>query len=221
MREWDPEAQHDPEEVEPVDAPDQAIVVQVLAVLTSLLHPHVLEEPADVGVEEPLHRAPVPLAVPDVRRVRVTLLIGERVVLPVVGDPLRDRPLHRHAAEDGEGRLQHGACLEALVGEEAVEADRRAERAQHVHPDEKQEIDPVEGDAPEEPDRREQAERRHDDGDERHDPADPARRGAHRAHRGGALLAGQFGHSEGSYPKGERFTLLPAAMPLRYLARRG
>ena len=66
----------------------------------------------------------------DVRRVRVAVLVGERVVLAMVGDPLGDRPLHRHAAEDRERRLQRGAGVEAPVREEPVEADRRPEGAE-------------------------------------------------------------------------------------------
>ena len=54
------------------------------------------------------------------------------MVLPVIGDPLDDRPLHRHAAEDPERDLDGQTRLEAFVREVAVEADRRAERAQHV-----------------------------------------------------------------------------------------
>ena len=106
---------------------------------------------------------------------RVALLIRERVVLAVVGHPLGQRALHRHAAEDGEDGLQPGPGLEALVREVAVEADRRPERADDVEADEEGEVEPVEGDAPEEAHRREKPEGRHDDGDERHDLAQEAR----------------------------------------------
>jgi hypothetical protein len=64
---------------------------------------------------------------------------------------------------------------EAAVREVAVEADRRPERADDVQPDEQGEVEPVEGDAPEQTDRREQAERRDDDGDEGDDLAGSAR----------------------------------------------
>ena len=72
------------------------------------------------------------------------------------------------------------------MGEVAVEADRRPERADDVEAGEQEQIDPVKGDAPEETHRREDPERRHDDGDERHELADPARPDAHRSHRNGA-----------------------------------
>ncbi len=97
------------------------------------------------------------------------------MVLAVVGHPLGQRALHRHAAEDRERRLHGRARLEAAVREVAVEADRRPERADDVEPDEQGDVDPVEADAPEEAHRRDEPERRHDDGDQRHDLADPAR----------------------------------------------
>ena len=54
------------------------------------------------------------------------------MVLAMVGHPLRQRALHRHAAEDRRGRLDGLARLEAPVGEVAVEADRRPERADDI-----------------------------------------------------------------------------------------
>ena len=183
-REREPEREHDPEQVEPVDQAEQAVVVEVLAVLAALLHAEVREEPADVRVDEAAHRAERAVAVADVRRVRVAGLVREGVVLAVVGDPLRERPLHRHAAEDRERRLDRAARLEAAVGEVAVEADRRPEGADDVEAGEEREVEPVERDAPEQAHRREQAERRHDDRDERDDLADPARPRADGADRG-------------------------------------
>jgi hypothetical protein len=45
------------------------------------------EEPPDVRVEEALELGQDALAVADVRAVRVALLVGEGMVLAVVGDP--------------------------------------------------------------------------------------------------------------------------------------
>jgi hypothetical protein len=53
------------------------------------------EEPADVSVEEPLDLVPGSLFKPDVRAVRIALLIGEGMVLSVVGDPGDDRARDR------------------------------------------------------------------------------------------------------------------------------
>jgi hypothetical protein len=61
------------------------------------------------------------------------------------------------------------------VGEVAVEADRRAERAEDVEAGEHEQVGPVERDSPEQTNRREDPERGNDDGDERHDLADSAR----------------------------------------------
>ena len=103
-RERDPEREHDPEQVQTIDRADEPILVEIAPVLAALLHPEVVEHPADVGVHEAAQRAPEPVSVA-VRRVRVARLVRERVVLAVVGHPLRHRPLHRHAAEDREQRL--------------------------------------------------------------------------------------------------------------------
>ena len=53
------------------------------------------EAPADVRVQQPAQRAAQPVPVVDVRRVRVALLVGERMVLAVVGDPGDHRALDR------------------------------------------------------------------------------------------------------------------------------
>ena len=116
-----------------------------------------------------------------VRGVGVSRLVRQRVVLAVVADPLRDRPLHRHAPEDREHDLHRAVCREAAVGEVAVEADRRPERADDVERDEQHHVDGVDPDAPKEPDRGEQSEWGHDHGDERDDLADRAAAGPHGA----------------------------------------
>ena len=115
-REREPERERYPEQVAAVDQAEHAVVVEVLAVLPPVLHAQVREEPADVRVDEAAHRAGRAVAVADVRGVRVAGLVGEGVVLAMVGDPLRERPLHGHAAEYGEDRLDRAACLEALGG---------------------------------------------------------------------------------------------------------
>ena len=57
------------------------------------------------------------------RRVRVALLVGERVVAAVVGDPADDAALEREAAGDGERDPQRARRLERAVGEVAMEPD--------------------------------------------------------------------------------------------------
>ena len=147
-REREPEGEHHPQQVGPVDQAEQAVVVDVPAVVAALLHAEVREEPADVRVDEAAQRAERAVAVADVRRVRIAGLVGHGVVLAVVGDPLGERALHRHAAEDGEGRLERRPGLEAAVREVAVEADRRSERAEDVEAGEQREVEPVEARRP-------------------------------------------------------------------------
>ena len=111
----------------------------------------------------------------DVRGVRVARLVGERVVLAVVGYPLCDRPLHRHAAEDGERGRDRARGREALVGEVAVEADRRAERTDDVQPTSRNTSTQWKATPQSTPIAENSAERRNHDRDERHELADSAR----------------------------------------------
>ena len=181
------EREDHPEEIEPVDPADELVVVEILPVLAALLHAEVREEPADVRVDEAADGTERSVRVSGVRRVRVAGLVRERVVLAVVGDPLRERPLHRHAAEDRERRLDRPARLEAAVREVAVEPDRRPEGADDVEAGEEREVEPVERDAPEEAHRGEDPERRDDHRDERDDLADPARPRADRSDSRGGI----------------------------------
>src|SRR4051812_8979740 len=96
-------------------------------------------------------------------------------MLAMVGDPLDERALHGHAAEDRERRLHRRPRLEALVREVPVEADRRPERAHDIENGEDDDVEPVEGDSPERSRCDGNRERRDDDGDERHHLTDRAR----------------------------------------------
>src|SRR5205807_8868496 len=111
-REGQPEREDAPDAVEAVDRADEPVLVEILPVLTALLHPEVVEEPADVRVDEAAHGSPGAVAVADVRRVRVPRLVREGMVLAVVRDPLGERALHRHAPEDRERRLHRLARAE-------------------------------------------------------------------------------------------------------------
>ena len=63
-----------------------------------------LEQPAGVRVPEAAQTA----AVTDVRAVRVALLVGVRVVLAVVGDPVEHRALDRSEPRTANVRSSHG-----------------------------------------------------------------------------------------------------------------
>ena len=167
-----PERQRDPEQVETVDPPHEPVLVQVAPVLDPALEALRREEPADVRVPEPEHVLGQRVAVPGVRGVRVAGPVGERVVLAVVGDPLGERPLHRHAPENRPQGTERGARLEALVREEPVEADGDPQPAGDVEPREQHEVDRAHAAVPEQPDGGDEPERRHDDG---HDPGELAR----------------------------------------------
>ena len=84
-----------------------------------------------------------------VRTVRVAVLVGEIVVLAVVSDPADRRALHRHAAENREGRAHHGRRLEGAVGEQTVVADVHTKAGDHVHESQNREVERVNEPAPE------------------------------------------------------------------------
>ena len=91
-----------------------------------------------LGVEQPARRARArgpearragPSPWPTCGRVRIALLVGVRVVLAVVGDPVDDRALDRHRAQARRRRTRPASArLERAVGEQPVEADGHAER---------------------------------------------------------------------------------------------
>ena len=69
----------------------------------------VQEEPAHVRVGQAAQRAAPADAVIDVRAVRIAGLVGEGVVLAMVGHPGDDRPLDRRRAAHGEDAAQPAA----------------------------------------------------------------------------------------------------------------
>ena len=111
-----------------VDAPHPRVLVELPGVPLPVRLALRLEQPADVRVKE----APEAVAVADVRGVRVALLVGVRVVLAVVGDPVEHRALQAHRAEHGEGVLDRLVGLEGAMGEHPVEADRDAGAVEEV-----------------------------------------------------------------------------------------
>ena len=95
-------------------------------------------------VPEAAQRAADAGALAGVRAVRVALLVGVRVVLAVVGDPVDDagpaRPASRVIANAYSSQLVR---LERAVREQPVIADRDAEPGDDVHHGEDREVAPV------------------------------------------------------------------------------
>ena len=60
-------------------------------------------------------------------RVRIARLLGEGVMLQVVGNPVNRAPLAGHRAQNEQRRLHRAGSLEAVVSKEAVVTDRYAE----------------------------------------------------------------------------------------------
>ena len=97
--------------------------------------------------EEALRQADERVAVAP-RRVRVTVLVGEPVVLAVVGHPADHRALDRHRAEDREHHLDRAVGLERLVREEAVVADGDPVQGERVHHHRDDDVAPAQPAAP-------------------------------------------------------------------------
>jgi len=127
------------------------------------------DEPADVGVQQAADRAEDAGAAADVRAVRVALLVGVRVVLAVVGDPVDDRALDGHRPGGGEEVLDRLGGPERAVGEHAMEADRHAEAGDDVHDGEEREVVQADDVVPEHDDRGGDHDRGQDDGEQVHD----------------------------------------------------
>ena len=127
------EAEERPEDEQPAGGDQAAVLQQVGGVPLGVGLPAV-EQPAQVGVEHALdQRAGVVAVAP--RRVRVALAVGEGVVPAVVGDPLDDGALDRHAADRGQRQPQRPDRLERAVREVPVVADRHAEQREEVEAD--------------------------------------------------------------------------------------
>ena len=82
---------------------------------------------------------------------RIAELVGEGVVLAVVGDPGGDRPFDRGGAEDGEGRSHRRARGERAMREVAMKADGDPGAGRDEHHREDQEVLPVQRTTPDLP----------------------------------------------------------------------
>src|SRR5262245_22015421 len=157
-----------PEQEGAIDEPRDRVLEKVGRVALLVAALGVDEEPAEVSVEEALELRPDALTVAHVRAVGVPLLVGEGMVLSVIGDPGDHRPLDRGRAERSDHAADHRTGLEAAVGEESVETDRDPEPAGDVDDREDQHVVPVEPTARELPD----DEAEHEEGDDREQPGD-------------------------------------------------
>ncbi len=160
----DQAGQRDPRE--PLRDPHQALVAQ--QVRRVLARPAALDlgrpEPADVGVPEALQA----LAAADVRRVRVALDVGVRVVLAVVRGPDQRGAFDRGRAGDDERVADPLRRLHRAVGQHPVVPDGHAERADQVRPDQHRDVEPRHRGVPQHHDRGQDADERDDDGHDVH-----------------------------------------------------
>jgi hypothetical protein len=139
---------------------------------------------------------------------RVALLVGEGVVAAVVGDPVQDRALHRHAAHDGQADAQRAPGLEGAVREVPMEAHRRAETRHRVERHRQDDVQPGQPPAPGERHGGQQRQERDDDErvdrDLRRYRALAAEEGLHRRGHGRTVAAGHGWHPAGRMPAHSR-----------------
>ena len=83
-----------------IDGPHARVLVEVLGVAAGAGTALVREQPARVRVPQAAKDPGRAVAVPDVRAVRIALLVSVRVVLAMVGNPAHHRALDGHRAED-------------------------------------------------------------------------------------------------------------------------
>ena len=122
-----------------VDQPDAAIPQEVGPVAAPVRLADGGEQPAQVGVPEALRRSENARSAA-VGGVRVTVFVGEVVVLAMVGHPLDHRSLHSKRSAHGERVAHSGVGLEGAVGEQPVKPDRDAKAGDGVPHCEKGEV---------------------------------------------------------------------------------
>jgi hypothetical protein len=97
-----------------------------------------------VRVPEAAQRPGHAVAVPDVGRVRVALLIGVGVVLAVIGDPVDHRTLHRQRPQKREQVARGWVRLKGAVRQHAMKADGHPVTAHEIHQYEDGDVGPAE-----------------------------------------------------------------------------
>ena len=157
------QADREPHAEELVDGTQPLVGHQVGHVLAHVGAAFGDEEPAHVRVKEVLDRGHEAFAVADVWAVRVALLVGELMVLAVIGDPGEHGAFYGHRAQDRKGVAHPGVRLERPVREEAVVADGDAHARQHVADGEQDQVVGADPLVPEKADRSDEADERQDD----------------------------------------------------------
>jgi hypothetical protein len=115
------EAEDNPNGEGRVDHPGDRILQEMFGVPFGEPGSSILKHPTYMGVKQSLKRT-----------VRVSRFVGQAMMFPVSGDPLRNLALDSHRSESKEYELDRRMALEATVGGESVEAHGNAEARQQV-----------------------------------------------------------------------------------------
>ena len=97
------------------------------------------------------------------RTVRITLAIGERMMLQMSCRPLDRVPLQSHRAKNKQEKLDHGVGYEAAMRKHTVIPHRDPNRDQHIHDRQEYQIRPIHRTFPEETYSESSRNERHDD----------------------------------------------------------
>src|SRR5687768_7758451 len=119
---------------------------------------------------------------------RIAVLVGERVMTPVRGDPVDDRSLNGHRTRDGEADLQWTTGDEALMREQTVEPDRYAESSEEVERQTDPGIEKAQTSTPETDYRERETGKRQNGKDQDDDPLEPFLPRSHRFDAGDRMI---------------------------------
>ena len=136
-KEGDQETQKRPDHKGLADEDDQLVLEEGAGVARNI-RAEIIEDPADMGMEEALHRA-----------VRIHVLIGVGMMLDVGGCPVQCRPLKGHRSADQEEATDPVWSLKPFVGEHSVIADSDSQGAEGVPHHQQDKVDPGDETPPE------------------------------------------------------------------------
>ena len=129
---WNDERDDNKRKKELGDCAKPRVLDEILGVACAVSAADGREQPACVGVPESLQRLERSVSELGMRAVRVSLPVGELVVLAVVGDPRDHVALHTHLAKKSERVTNSWVRLEGPVREQTVVTDRDPDAGQEV-----------------------------------------------------------------------------------------
>jgi hypothetical protein len=98
-----------------------------------------------------------------VGRMGIPGCVAVLVVAPMHGDPLQERALDGHRAENGQHKLDDSIGFKGSVGKQSVVADGDSDGRQYIHSQQQRAINPMKAPPPKQNDDDREAKKRQDD----------------------------------------------------------